>query len=101
MYIYEDLNNSKHLGGTNEYRRIDVDNVISNFEEAFLESYLTYDKELKNNCIKNGILDWDKIKENNFYSENIEKIVQNLNPMVIQFLSLQEETMENILIHIL
>lgn len=66
---------------------IDIDNVISNFNEKLLEEYIKHDKELRNKgivnpyakYIRNGMFDWSNEEENIFYKENIERIVKNLN----------------------
>ena len=46
---------------------IDIDNVISNFDEVLLEEYLKHDKELRNTGIINeetymtkGMFDWSE-----------------------------------------
>lgn len=65
---------------------IDIDNVISNFNEALLEEYLKHDKELRNTGIINekaqyirkGMFDWTENEEINFYKSNIERIVKEL-----------------------
>lgn len=65
---------------------IDIDNVISNFNEALLEEYLKHDKELRNTgiinenaqYIRNGMFDWTENEETNFYKSNIERIVKGL-----------------------
>ena len=65
---------------------IDIDNVISNFNEALLEEYLKHDKELRNTGIVNdnaqyirkGMFDWTEDEEISFYKNNIEKIVKKL-----------------------
>lgn len=62
---------------------IDVDNVISNFNDGLLEEYLAHDKELRGSgiidksgvYIRNGMFDWSHDEELKFYKENIEKIV--------------------------
>lgn len=65
---------------------IDIDNVISNFNEALLDEYLKHDKELRNTgiinkkakYIRNGMFDWTENEETNFYKNNIERIVKEL-----------------------
>lgn len=65
---------------------IDIDNVISNFNEALLNEFLIHDKQLRNNGIVNknadyitrGMFDWSEEEVNNFYKNNIERIVKNL-----------------------
>jgi hypothetical protein len=60
---------------------IDIDNVISNFNDTLLKEYLKHDKELRNTGIVNehpksfryGMFDWTEQEEKSFYDENIEK----------------------------
>ena len=62
---------------------IDIDNVISNFNE---KAYIEHDKELRNTgiinnnapYIRNGMFDWIDEEEKIFYKENIERIAINL-----------------------
>ena len=65
---------------------IDIDNVISNFDEVLLEEYLKHDKELRNTGIINeetymtkGMFDWSEEEERKFYLDNIECIAKSLN----------------------
>ncbi len=67
---------------------IDIDNVISNFDERLLEEYLKHDKELNNTGIVNEnasnlryMFDWSKEEEHKFYKENIERIALSLVPI--------------------
>lgn len=65
---------------------IDIDNVISNFNEELLKEYIDHDKELRNtgiinenaDYIRRGMFDWTKDEEIDFYSNNIERIVKKL-----------------------
>lgn len=65
---------------------IDIDNVISNFNETLLNEYLLHDKRLRNSGIINknaeyirkGMFDWSLEEEENFYKNNIERVVQKL-----------------------
>lgn len=65
---------------------IDIDNVISNFNDALLNEYLLHDKELRNSGIINknaeyirkGMFDWSENEETIFYKSNIEKIAKKL-----------------------
>lgn len=65
---------------------IDIDNVISNFNEDLLNEYLDYDKQLRNSGIINekadyirrGMFDWTETEEEAFYKNNIERIAKNL-----------------------
>ena len=65
---------------------IDIDNVISNFDEALLEEYLKHDNDLRGTGIVNkalhithGMFDWTEKEEREFYLANIERIVKTLN----------------------
>lgn len=63
---------------------IDIDNVISNFNEELLNDYLIYDKKLRNNGIVNNnvyirkMFDWSEEEEKQYYEKNIERIAKNL-----------------------
>lgn len=65
---------------------IDIDNVISNFNEELLKEYINHDKELRNTGIVNknadyirrGMFDWTEDEEKIFYRDNIEIIVKGL-----------------------
>lgn len=65
---------------------IDIDNVISNFNEVLLNEYLLHDKELRDNgiinknadYIKKGMFDWTEEEEKYFYKSNIERIAKKL-----------------------
>lgn len=64
---------------------IDVDNVLSNFNDELLKEFLKHDKELRNSGIVNsetyitrGMFDWSKEEQDDFYNNNIERIVTNL-----------------------
>lgn len=65
---------------------IDIDNVISNFNDTLLTEYLLHDKELRNsgiinknaNYIRKGMFDWNENEETNFYKNNIERIAKKL-----------------------
>jgi len=65
---------------------IDIDNVISKFNEELLKEYIKHDKELRNTGIVNenadyirrGMFDWTEDEEINFYRNNIERIAKNL-----------------------
>lgn len=68
---------------------IDIDNVISNFDDTLLKEYLKHDKELRNTGIINenpeyfrrGMFDWSKDEEETFYLSNIERMVRELKPI--------------------
>lgn len=65
---------------------IDIDNVISTFNEDLLKEYIKHDKKLRNTGIINkdavyirrGMFDWTEDEETNFYNNNIERIAKNL-----------------------
>ena len=64
---------------------IDIDNVISNFNEVLKEEFLKHDKELRNTGIVNsnlhmtqGMFDWSEDEIWGFYLKNIERIAKNL-----------------------
>ena len=64
---------------------IDIDNVISKFDEALEEEFLKHDKELRNTGIINpnkhmtkGMFDWTDDELWPFYFENIERIIKSL-----------------------
>ena len=65
---------------------IDIDNVISNFNEVLLNEFLIHDKDLRNNGIINanadyitrGMFDWSKEELDEFYMNNIERIAKKL-----------------------
>lgn len=68
---------------------LDIDNVISNFDDILLKEYLKHDKELRNTGIINenakyireGMFDWSKEEELEFYYKNIERIAKSLRPI--------------------
>lgn len=65
---------------------IDIDNVISNFNEKLFLEYIKHDKDLRNTGIINenaeyirkGMFDWNDEEENSFYKDNIERIAKEL-----------------------
>ena len=65
---------------------IDIDNVISNFNEVLLNEFFIHDKDLRNNGIINtnaeyitrGMFDWTKEELDEFYITNIERIAKKL-----------------------
>ena len=64
---------------------IDIDNVISDFDEALVEEYLKHDNDLRGTGIVNknlhmteGMFDWTEKEEREFYLANIERIVKTL-----------------------
>lgn len=66
---------------------VDIDNVISNFDEVLLSEYLEHDKNLRNTGIVNeyakirGKFDWSEEEEKAFYLETVRKIVSDLKPI--------------------
>ncbi len=66
---------------------IDIDNVLSNFNEELLKEFLNHDKKLRNtgiidknaDYITRGMFDWSKEELDDFYYKNIERIAKNLN----------------------
>ncbi len=66
---------------------IDIDNVISNFNEVLLNEYLLHDKDLRDNgvinknadYIRKGMFDWTEEEEKYFYKNNIERIAKKIN----------------------
>ena len=65
---------------------VDIDNVISNFNEVLLKEFIADDKELRNSGIVNknayitrGMFDWTKEEFDDFYYKNIERIAKSLN----------------------
>jgi len=63
---------------------IDIDNVISNFNEVLLNEYIEHDKTLRNSGIINKdayirkMFDWSFEEEDLFYRNNIERIAKKL-----------------------
>ncbi len=65
---------------------IDIDNVISNFDEILLNEFIIHDKELGNNGVPNknadyitiGMFNWAKEEIHNFYHDHIERIAKSL-----------------------
>ena len=64
---------------------IDIDNVISNFDEVLKKEFLIHDKELRNTGIINpeapmtkGMFDWTDDEIYTFYWENIGRITPSL-----------------------
>ena len=67
---------------------IDIDNVISNFNDELLKEYLEHDKTLRNTGIVNpdvyitrGMFDWTQEENDDFYYKNIQRIAMNLKPI--------------------
>ena len=66
---------------------IDIDNVLSNFNDVLLEDYIKHDKELRNNGIINKdvyirkMFDWSEDEEKSYYEKNIERIAEKFVPI--------------------
>lgn len=66
---------------------VDIDNVLSNFNEVLLNDYINHDKELRNNGIINNnvyirkMFDWSEDEERQYYQENIERLANLLEPI--------------------
>lgn len=66
---------------------VDIDNVLSNFNEALLNDYLNQDKKLRNNGIVNNnvyirkMFDWPIDYEEQYYKENIERLASLFKPI--------------------
>lgn len=65
---------------------VDIDNVLSKFNEKLFEEFLNHDKELRNSGIINekaeyitrGMFDWTQEEISTFYNNNIERIAKEL-----------------------
>ena len=66
---------------------VDIDNVLSNFNEALLKDYVKHDKELGNKGIINNnipirkMFDWSADEEKKYYKENIERLANSFEPI--------------------
>lgn len=66
---------------------IDIDNVLSDFNEVLLNDYKKHDKELRNNGIVNNdvyirnMFDWSEEEEALYYKENIERLASLFEPI--------------------
>lgn len=66
---------------------VDIDNVLSNFNDELLREYIIHDKEINGNGIVNKdeyitkMFNWKDEAEKKFYKENIERIAVNLKPI--------------------
>lgn len=68
---------------------IDIDNVISNFNEELLNEYIKHDNKIGGVGIINpnadyilrGMFSWTQEEVDKFYKENIERIAANLKPI--------------------
>lgn len=67
---------------------VDIDNVISNFDEILLKAYMEHDKTLRNRGIihRDAVVrkkfDWTEEEEESFYHNNLERIAQDFEPIV-------------------
>ncbi len=64
---------------------IDIDNVISNFNEVLLKEYIEHDKSIggngivdKDKYISKGMFGWSEEEQDSFYKNNIERIAKSL-----------------------
>lgn len=66
---------------------IDIDNVLSNFNDILLNDYLEHDKTLNNNGIIHKdeyirkMFDWDVSYEQEYYKNNIERLASFFTPI--------------------
>ena len=68
---------------------IDIDNVISNFNDTLLDEYLLYDKKLRNqgiinknaDYIRKGMFDWNEDEKINFYKNIVSKLRIDINTL--------------------
>lgn len=66
---------------------VDIDNVISNFDDVLLRAYKEHDKTLRNKGIINNKevvrkkFDWSEEEEKSFYKNNLEKIAESFEPV--------------------
>lgn len=66
---------------------IDIDNVLSNFNEVLLNDYINHDKRLRNKGIVNDnvyirkMFDWSEDEEKQYYKDNIERLAGLFKPI--------------------
>lgn len=66
---------------------VDIDNVLSNFNEVLLNDYLNHDKSLRNSGIVNkevyirNMFDWSEEYEKEYYKNNIERLANLFEPI--------------------
>ena len=66
---------------------VDIDNVLSNFDETLLREYIKHDKKIRGNgIIKDGVylremFSWNKEYEEKFYKNNIEYFASMFKPI--------------------
>lgn len=69
---------------------LDIDNVITNFDEVVLAEFLNEDKNKRNTGVVNpnadwiarGMFDWSQDEIYEFFNENMEEISMKLQPLV-------------------
>lgn len=67
---------------------LDIDNVITDFDDEVLKEMKIWDKSLRNTGIVNskvahmtkGMFDWTKQETDDFFANNMERIAKNLKP---------------------
>ena len=67
---------------------LDIDNVITDFDDLILKEFLIEDKNKRNSGIINknarhinhGMFDWTQTEIDNFYADNMERIAKELKP---------------------
>ena len=67
---------------------LDIDNVITAFDNDILKEFLLEDKNKRNAGIVNknarhinhGMFDWSETEVDEFYNNNMERIAKNLKP---------------------
>lgn len=68
---------------------LDIDNVITNFDEVVLAEFLNEDKNKRNTGVVNpnadwiarGMFDWSQDEVHMFFNENMEEISKRLRPL--------------------
>ena len=66
---------------------VDIDNVLSNFNEVLLNDYINHDKSLRNSGIVNkevyirNMFDWSEEYEKEYYKNNIERLANHFEPI--------------------
>lgn len=66
---------------------VDIDNVLSNFNEVLLNDYINHDKRLRNKGIVNDnvyirkMFDWSEDEEKQYYKDNIERLAGLFKPI--------------------
>jgi len=68
---------------------LDIDNVITNFDEVILSEFLKEDKNKRNTGVVNpnadwvsrGMFDWSETEIHDFFKDNMEEISKKLQPI--------------------